>query len=52
MNIFAITFDGANDKLIVIAEDGAEREYTREQAKQYIQDTGREDDVIAMGWNT
>lgn len=50
MDFEAITFDSKNDRLVVHLGDGGSREYTRDQAAQYIEDTGREADIVAMGW--
>lgn len=45
-----ITFDSANDRIVLLMNNGAEIVFTRSQADDYLQLTGRAADIIAMGW--
>jgi hypothetical protein len=50
--IETVTFNTAENKLIVTFEDGTTKEYTQTDAAQYIADyPDRVSDVISMGWN-
>ena len=47
--IESITFNTAEDKLIVTLDDGTSKDYT--DAEMYLADhPDREADVVAMGW--
>jgi DNA-directed RNA polymerase sigma subunit (sigma70/sigma32) len=47
----SITFDYAEDKIIVNFSDGTSAEYTRADKDKYLSDfPDREGDIIAMGW--
>jgi len=46
-----ITFNSADNKLVVILEDGTTQEYTQSDKEQYLADyPDRASDVTAMGW--
>jgi hypothetical protein len=50
--IDSITFNTAEDKLIVTFEDGTSIEYTQEDKDTYLTDyPDRAADVVAMGWD-
>jgi len=47
----SITFDYANDVIIVTFVDQTTKTYTKDDANQYIADwPDRMSDIIAMGW--
>jgi hypothetical protein len=47
-----ITFNTAENKLIVTLEDGISKEYLPSDKEQYLLDyPDRAADVVAMGWN-
>lgn len=51
--IDSITFNSAENKIIVIFDDGATREYIRSDKNQYLIDfPDRSADLEAMGWNS
>lgn len=51
MMIESITFDSANNKLIVELDDGTVTTYTNADTTAYLtQFPERETDLIAMGW--
>jgi len=48
-----ITFNTAENKLIVTLEDGTSKEYTQANKEQYLLDyPDRVADIVAMGWNS
>lgn len=52
----SINFHKDDDKIILNKLDGEQetpiKEYTRDQAQQYLADTDRPDDLVAMGWKS
>lgn len=51
MSIREITFDAANDQIIVIYDDESAETYGPDDAVRYVEENpGREADVTAMGW--
>lgn len=49
--IEAITFDTANDRIVVRRKSGAVSEYRRDDAAAYLDEHLRPEDLEAMGWN-
>jgi hypothetical protein len=50
--IETITFDTENSKITIAFQDGSFKEYTKDNAAQYLIDNpDRTADVVAMGWN-
>lgn len=51
IEIETVQYDYANKLISVTFTGGAQTTYTEADKAQYLADTGRENDVAAIGWN-